>query len=167
MGFWPLHSLQRHTIDVDTLTYTYCGIQAIHRPPEGVLLLSGLVPLVACLLATIWRPTWRVITVNQPIGPSSVTLTLTSMFNFLYVLERNPLHLVKWGLSPPRAVRGSVLCGAGVSTPSHTAVRAGLQAGLPPARLIACPLACPLPTRSSRVVGTVEARESDWGEWAQ
>ena len=32
--------------------YTYCGVQAVHRPPDGFSFLSGLVPLVlvCCLL---------------------------------------------------------------------------------------------------------------------
>ena len=78
-GLWPRHSLNRHKIDVYTLTMQLLWdpdhTQASRR--SWVWYVSGLVPLVVVFVATIWRPDWRVITIHTPICTSSVTPTPT------------------------------------------------------------------------------------------
>ena len=52
-----------------------------------------LLVVACCLLATIWRPTWRVITIHKPICTSSVTPKPTLFYTFhrSYVSPHFPL----------------------------------------------------------------------------
>ena len=73
---WVSGPCKRHKIDVYALTIHLIWDPGHTQAPGSFSFLSSLVPL-ACslLLATVWRPTWRGITINKPIRASSVILT--------------------------------------------------------------------------------------------
>ena len=76
-GFWPLHGIKRHKIDAYTLTMHLLWDPGHTQASRRIFIPIGF-GAACCLLATIWRPTWRVITINKPISTSSVTLIKTA-----------------------------------------------------------------------------------------
>ena len=75
VGFWHLPSPKRHKFDVYTLTIHLLWDPGHTQAFRKIFIGFGAACCCLLVVATIWRPTSRVITINKPICTSSVTLT--------------------------------------------------------------------------------------------